>query len=59
VVALPPLEHSSVTGAGHETFGGSLSTTVTVPVHVAEAPLLSITVSVTGVVPALYGPAGD
>src|SRR5262249_24045174 len=58
-LAPAPLEHSTVTGAGHVSFGGSLSTTVTVPGHLQVAPLLSVTVSVTDVVPTLYGPAGD
>src|SRR5262245_25896721 len=57
--ALPPPEHSTVIGAGHVTVGGSVSSTVTVPVHVENSPLLSVTVSVTIVVPAPNGPAGD
>src|SRR5262245_50258837 len=39
--------------------GGVLSTTVTVAAHSLEAPLESVTVSVTDVTPRGYGPAGD
>lgn len=38
--------------------GGWLSTTVTVAAHELEAPLSSVTVRVTLVVPKPYGPAG-
>jgi len=50
-VAPALLEHSTVSGAGQVIFGGSLSTTVTVPVQLDDAPLLSVTVSVTNVLP--------
>ena len=50
--------HSAVWLAGQVMVGGCWSTTVTVAVQEAEAPLLSVTVRVTGVVPKPYGPGG-
>ena len=45
--------------AGQVIVGGDVSVTVTVAVHWLVAPLLSVTVSNTLVVPSAYGPAGD
>jgi hypothetical protein len=44
--------------AGQVIVGGVVSTTVTLPVHWLVAPLLSMTVNNTLVVPSAYGPAG-
>jgi hypothetical protein len=52
------LVNSVVIGAGQEIVGGVLSTTVTVALHWLEAPLLSVTVRTTAVVPRTNGPAG-
>ncbi len=41
------------------TCGGVVSRTVTIAVHWLDAPLLSVTVKVTRVLPSEYGPGGD
>src|SRR5215831_10687767 len=49
----------SATGEGHEISGFCWSTTTTFAVQVLDRPSGSVTVSVTSVVPSLYGAAGD
>ena len=49
----------SVTSAGQVSVGAVVSFTVTFVVHMADAPVSSVTVSVTDVVPSGYGPVGD
>ena len=48
----------TVTSGGGDRMGGVRSTTVTLPVHVAAALAVELTVSVTGVVPSRYGAGG-
>ena len=55
----PGLAVTAVTSAGQKIVGEVLSTTDTVAMHSVIAPLLSVTVSVTDVVPSGYGPEGD
>jgi hypothetical protein len=45
--------------AGQLIVGAVVSTTVTTAVHELDAPLLSVIVKVTVVLPSGYGPAGD
>ncbi len=56
-VALGPVE--TLTAGGAVIVGGLLSVTVTVAEQELDAPLLSVTVIVTVVVPSGYGPGGD